>query len=95
MKAVMLKGVNDLVVEDVPTPKISSDDEVLIKIDVCGICGTDLHMWAGTNYEGTFPFIPGHEWSGTVVEIGKGVKKIQIGDRVIGEPFISCRKCDI
>ena len=95
MKAVVLKGVNDLVVEDVPDPKITQGNQVLVKIDVCGLCGTDVHMWAGTNNEGTFPFIPGHEWSGTIVEVGKDVRALRAGDRVTGEPFIGCKICEI
>ena len=63
MKAVVLRGVKDLFVDDVPVPK-PADDEVLVKIDACGVCGTDVHMWAGGNMEGTFPFIPGHELVG-------------------------------
>ena len=95
MKAVVLKGVNDLVVEDVPDPKITQGNQVLVKIDVCGLCGTDVHMWAGTNNEGTFPFIPGHEWSGTIVEVGKDVRALKVGDRVTGEPFIGCKTCEV
>lgn len=94
MKAVVLKGVNNLVVEEVEVRK-PVGDEVLVKIDVAGVCGTDVHMWVGTNNEGTFPFIPGHEWSGRVVEVGKEVKTLSLGDRVTGDVFISCRKCAI
>lgn len=94
MKAIVLRGVHDLSVEDVPEPK-PTRDEVVIKVDQCGICGTDVHMWAGTNFEGTFPFIPGHECIGRVVEVGPEVKTLKIGDRVTGEPFIGCRKCDV
>jgi L-iditol 2-dehydrogenase len=94
MKAVVLRGVKDLRIEDSPTPK-PADGEALVKIVVCGLCGTDVHMWAGTNQEGTFPFIPGHEWLGEVVEVDKGVKTLKVGDRVTGEPFIGCGVCDI
>lgn len=95
MKAAILHGVNDLRVEDIPEPGKPSDDEVLIEISVCGLCGTDVHMWAGTNNEGTFPFIPGHEWAGKIIETGKKVKHLKIGDRVTGEPFIGCKCCDV
>lgn len=94
MKAIVLKGVNDLVVEEVPDPR-PQGDEVLVEIIQCGLCGTDVHMWSGKNLEGTFPFIPGHEWVGCVLAIGKDVKTLKVGDRVIGEPFIGCRKCDV
>lgn len=94
MKAVVLKGVNKLVVEDVKVRK-PVGDEVLVKIDVAGVCGTDVHMWAGTNNEGTFPFIPGHEWVGHVTEVGKDVRTLKVGDRVTGDNFIPCNRCDI
>lgn len=94
MKAVILRGVNDLVVEEVPTPK-PTGDEVLIEVTASGVCGTDVHMWAGTNHEGTFPFIPGHEFCGTVVELGNKVKKLKVGDRVTGECFIGCGVCSV
>ena len=58
MKAVVLHGVNDLRVEDLPVPEPGAG-EVRVKITKCGVCGTDVHMWAGTNLEGEFPFVPG------------------------------------
>jgi len=94
MKAVMLRGVKDLVVEEIKVRK-PVNDEVLVKVDIAGLCGTDIHMWAGTNFEGTFPFIPGHEWIGHVVEIGPSVRMLKIGDRVTGDNFIACKKCDV
>lgn len=94
MKAVVLHGVNDLRMEEKPVPEPSAG-EVLVRIKECGICGTDVHMWAGTNFEGTFPFVPGHEWVGFVEKTGPGVKSVDIGDRVTGECFIPCGTCPI
>lgn len=93
MKAAVLRGVHDLRLEEVPDPK-PAPDEVLIRVKAAGVCGTDVHMWEGTNREGTFPFIPGHEWSGEVVDIGKEVKMVCNGDRVVAEVPIPCRICD-
>jgi L-iditol 2-dehydrogenase len=93
MKAVVLRGVNDLRLEEVPDP-LPRDDEVLIRVRAAGICGTDVHMWEGTNKEGTFPFIPGHEWAGEVVAVGKKVRTVRVGDRVVGECFIPCHECE-
>jgi L-iditol 2-dehydrogenase len=92
MKAAVLRGVDDLRLEELPDPQ-PADNEVLIRIRASGVCGTDVHMWEGTNDEGTFPFIPGHEWSGEVVEAGKDIKTLSVGDRVVGEPFINCKVC--
>ena len=92
MKAAVLRGVNDLRLEELPDHR-PADNEVLIRVKACGVCGTDVHMWEGTNHEGTFPFIPGHEWSGEVVEVGPDVETFSVGDRVVGECFIACNVC--
>jgi L-iditol 2-dehydrogenase len=93
MKAAVLRGIQDLRLEEVPDPK-PAPNEVLIRVKAAGLCGTDVHMWEGTNQEGTFPFIPGHEWSGEVVEVGKDVKMVSNGDRVVAEVPIPCHICD-
>jgi L-iditol 2-dehydrogenase len=93
VKAAVLRGVHDLRLEQVPDPK-PAPNEVLIRVKAVGVCGTDVHMWEGTNQEGTFPFIPGHEWSGEVVDVGKEVKMVSSGDRVVAEVPIPCRICD-
>ncbi len=94
MQAVVLHGVNDLRMEELPIPK-PGPGQVLVKNRVAGVCGTDVHMWAGTNFEGKFPFVPGHEWVGEVVELGAGVRTVKAGDRVTGECFVPCRVCDV
>lgn len=94
MKAAVLHSVNDLRVEELPKPKPKSN-EVLIKTRMCGVCGTDVHMWAGTNFEGTFPFTPGHEWVGDIEEVGSEVTSVKVGDRVTGECFLPCGTCAI
>jgi L-iditol 2-dehydrogenase len=92
MKATVLRGVDDLSLEELPDPQ-PRNDEVLIRVRAAGVCGTDVHMWEGTNTEGTFPFIPGHEWSGEVVEVGEHIKTLSAGDRVVAEVPIKCRVC--
>ena len=93
MKAAVLRGVHDLRLEELPDP-VPADNEVLVRVKAAGVCGTDVHMWEGTNQEGTFPFIPGHEWSGEVVATGKDVTLVSPGDRVVAEVPIPCRICD-
>ena len=73
---------------------------VLIRIDAIGICGTDIELMKGTspnvaNGLTTYPIRFGHEWGGTVVAIGARVATLAIGDRVVGEPFISCGHCQV
>ncbi len=97
MKAAVLRGWNDLAVEEVPTPH-PGPDEVLIRVRACGICGTDLKLVQG-GFEGrwppSLPFIIGHEWSGEVVALGLGAgdSGLSIGDRVVAENHAGCGRC--
>jgi L-iditol 2-dehydrogenase len=93
VKAAILRGVHNLQLEDAPDP-VPAANEVLIRVKAAGLCGTDVHMWEGTNQEGTFPFIPGHEWSGKVVAVGRDVRTVTSGDRVVAEVPIPCHICD-
>lgn len=92
MRAAVLRDVNDLRLEELPDPKPAAD-EVVIRIKACGVCATDVNMWRGTNTEGVFPFILGHEWAGEIVETGNEVKTFSVGDRVIGEVAVPCHVC--
>jgi len=92
MKASVLTKVANLEIEQKPIPKVEQD-RVLIKVELCGICGTDLLV-----YDGRFPVeIPyynlGHEYIGKVVEIGKEVKRISVGERVVINPNYHCDLC--
>ncbi len=92
MKAAVLHGINDLRYEDVPIPSIK-EDEALVKVKAAGVCGSDVPriMKKGT-YK--FPLIPGHEFSGKVVQLGQNTNGIEIEDRVAVIPLIPCSKCD-
>jgi D-arabinitol dehydrogenase (NADP+) len=72
-------------------PDLSGND-VLIKVKVSGICGTDMHIYEG-NYLGDYPVIPGHEFSGVVESVGTEVRRIKNKERVAVEPNISCDNC--
>ena len=89
MRAAVYHGPQDIRVEDVPDKKVG-DDDVLIKVKYCGVCGTDIHIYNGDS--GSFPvvppLIPGHEFSGVVVETGKNVTKVKVGDHVSADPKI-------
>jgi L-iditol 2-dehydrogenase len=93
MKAAVLHKIGDLRYEEVETPH-PGPGEVLVKVRVAGICGSDL---ARVMKEGTysFPLIPGHEFSGEVVSLGPEVQDIPLGCRVTVIPLIPCRHCPL
>ena len=93
MKALVIDGPGDArfteTEQQVPEP-----DEILIKIDYVGLCGTDLNIYKGAMPLVSYPRIPGHEISGTVVQKGDGVgDEVAIGDTVTLNPYTSCGKC--
>ncbi len=81
-------------IEDIPKPEIGAG-EVLIKVDFCGICGTDLHMPydALRMVQRTQHPLIGHEFSGVITNVGDGVKKLKVGDKVVGEAVVPCLSC--
>jgi len=91
MKAAVLEAINRITVKDIPAP-IPEDDEVLIKVRACGMCGTDLKLYNG-QYTARVPVVPGHEYSGEIVELGKNIKNLKVGQRVVSDPNESCGKC--
>lgn len=96
MRAAILKDVNKYEVEMVPVPKIESPDEVLIKVLVCSICGTDAGFTRNPDSAGYGDMrgrILGHEIVGRIVEVGSQVKGLKPGDRVVVNPNSYCCKC--
>jgi (R,R)-butanediol dehydrogenase / meso-butanediol dehydrogenase / diacetyl reductase len=91
MKACVVKSKGVLAIEEVPMPRPAAG-EVLIKVHCCGICGSDIRLVA----DGFLPsgMIPGHEFSGTISEIGPGVSGWSLGERVTANPGLNCGKCD-
>lgn len=96
MKAAVMTDLMKVEIQEVEAPK-PKPDEVLIKIEYVGVCGSDLHYYEHGRI-GDFlvetPFILGHEVAGTVVETGSGVKDLKVGDRVALEPGKTCGKCE-
>lgn len=93
MKAVLVREPFKVEITEVPTPKVQNPNEVLIKVFCGGICGSDIGIYNGTNSLATYPRIIGHEFGGEVVEIGSGVTKIKVGDKVSVDPVVSCGTC--
>ncbi|KAF4537156.1 alcohol dehydrogenase [Lasiodiplodia theobromae] len=92
MKAVVLKKERQVVLERRPIPVIEGPGEVLVKVEYSGLCGSDLHLYRGTEDCGS-DFILGHEFTGRVVQAGKDVKKVAMGDRVVAAFTTSCAQC--
>lgn len=92
MKAAVFHGKQDIRVEDVREPTVEND-EVLIKVERAGICGTDLHEYMGGPIFALPGVTLGHEYSGTVVDIRRGVQGFSVGDRVTGISVTGCVAC--
>lgn len=90
MKASVCYKKNDLRTEDLPTPEIS-DNEVLIKMLACGLCGTDIQKIRGDSV--TKPTVLGHEVVGQIVKKGKNINNYELGDRVITAIHVPCFTC--
>lgn len=97
MKAMVLTGIRQMEMIEVPDPKIVNDTDVLIKMQRVGVCGSDIHYYA-TGKIGSqvvqYPFAVGHEGAGTVLEIGSAVKTLKVGDEIAIEPAMPCWECD-
>jgi 2-desacetyl-2-hydroxyethyl bacteriochlorophyllide A dehydrogenase len=95
MKAVVIDRPHHASWRDVEAPVVGPDD-VLVQSRQAGLCRTDIEMMTGVFTDPRwvrFPLIPGHEWSGTVVDVGTNVASIQVGDRVVCEGFLPCHRC--
>ncbi|MDX9724756.1 MAG: alcohol dehydrogenase catalytic domain-containing protein, partial [Bacteroidales bacterium] len=97
MKAMMLTGIRSLEMKKVPDPEIIKPDDVLIRIIVLGICGSDIHYYNRGNIGSQkviYPFTVGHECAGIVVDTGPAVKRVRNGDVIAVEPAMWCGECD-
>lgn len=92
MKALYLPELHKIELRDIDPPSLTNDNEVIVKISSTTICGSDIHI-----IDGTIPtepgFVLGHEYVGTVHEVGKKIKSFKVGDRVIGPPAPFCGEC--
>ncbi len=92
MKAQIVKAPYQMEYVDVAIPEIN-DDEVLIKVKVCGICGSDWSIYTGKYAADKLPMITGHEFWGEVAEVGKNAKGLKVGDRVAVDICLTCGTC--
>ena len=92
MKAAVVVANEDVQYQEVEEPQVTPG-HVKIKVRYSGICGSDIPrvLNHGVHF---YPIVLGHEFSGDVVEVGEGVTKVKVGDRVSGAPLLPCMKCD-
>ncbi len=94
MKAVRFYAQNDIRVEDIDIPKPQAGG-MLVKVEACAICGTDLKMYLKGNPRVKPPQTIGHEFVGEIVELGKGVEDFSVGQRITMATSVSCGKCAV
>ncbi|RPA94260.1 GroES-like protein [Choiromyces venosus 120613-1] len=92
MKAIVFKGPHKIALEDRLIPKIIDETDALVKVSYTALCGSELHVFRGHQPSDT-GFIMGHEFTGTVVEVGKGVTGFKAGDKVVSSFTTSCLEC--
>jgi L-iditol 2-dehydrogenase len=95
MKAVVVQRPHEVTYREIDAPDVGADD-VLVASRAAGLCRTDIEVMTGLFTDPRwvqFPVIPGHEWAGTVVEVGANVESVSAGDRVVCEGMITCMTC--
>ena len=92
MKALVVEGIKQFTYQDVPMP-VLKDDEALVRVRACGICGSDVPRVLSDGAHG-YPIIVGHEFSGQVIAVGKAVKDVTVGARATVAPLVPCGVCD-
>lgn len=93
MKALVYYGPKDIRISEIEEPKVNKN-EVLVKVEACGICGSDVHGYLGITGRRIPPMVMGHEFTGTVQYLGEDVEDISIGDRVVVYPARFCSRCE-
>ena len=97
MRAMVLTGIRMMEMQDYPMPEIINDTDVLIKMKVVGVCGSDIHYYSSGKIGSQivqYPFPVGHEGAGEVIEVGSRVTRVKPGDRIAIEPAMPCGECD-
>ncbi len=97
MRSFMLTGIRIMEMFEVPDPIIARSTDVLVRMKVVGVCGSDIHYFLNGRIGSQvveYPFAVGHECAGEVVETGPGVTRVKVGDRVAIEPAMPCYVCD-
>ncbi|MGA2506525.1 MAG: alcohol dehydrogenase catalytic domain-containing protein [Chitinispirillaceae bacterium] len=97
MKAAALTGIQQIEIRTIPVPALTRTNDVLIKMNAVGVCGSDIHYYTGGRIGDqivNYPFTVGHEGAGTVEQVGNKVVRVRPGDRIAIDPAVSCGHCD-
>ncbi len=78
---------------EIPKPEAPGPNEVILKIERIGICGSDIHVFQGEHPATPYPVVQGHEFSGEVEAVGDGVTKVKVGDKATARPQLVCGEC--
>lgn len=94
MKALVLTAPETLCIQEIPVRE-PEENEIVIQVKACGVCGTDLHMFHGDKgaFENAYPLVMGHEFAGIVHKTGKNAGKFRVGDHVAVDPNVYCGNC--
>ncbi len=92
MKAIMIKKPGEIKIDEISMP-VLKENEALLKIKYCGICGADVASFTGNQPFTTYPRIPGHEFSAEIAEIGENDRGLKVGDIVTANPYFNCGEC--
>lgn len=93
MKVIKVNTPGNLELQEVAKPDNVGPQDVLVKVKAAGICGSDIHIYHGTNPVATYPRVIGHEVVGEIVEVGVEVDNLKVGDHVAIDPVVSCGEC--
>ena len=93
MQTLILKKPGELVRANTPPPSAPGPGAARVRVRCSGVCGTDLHAFAGNQPFFTYPRIPGHELGVEVVAVGAGVRNVGVGEHCAVEPYLSCGHC--
>lgn len=93
MKALCYYGAHDIRYESMDDPVPQSERDAIVKVSACAICGSDLHIYHGHGFSEDIGFCVGHEAVGEVVETGRGVSRLKVGDKVMIPAAVGCGSC--
>lgn len=93
MKALQYFGPGDIRCETMDDPELKAHDDAIVKVDACAICGSDLHIYHGQGFSEETGFCVGHEAVGEVVDTGRNVSRLKVGDKVMISAAVGCGSC--